>query len=272
MEKTKSGWDKTVYLKEQELDDYAWHRGFFMIDFVRRDLWVQNFTELRNRDISLFTIGDVKGKSVLDIGCGQGMYMLTFLKLGASRVAGIDILEKDVKISNDVIRKNGFNPEAQVADCTQLPYPKNSFDIVFSGDVFEHITYEQKDKCVREIYRVLKPGAIVTIKTPNLKYQKLTNFFRRLKAIARLKNPFKIHIAHTRNNPDNEHIGLTTHKEMRELFLKNTFHEPVNTYVPLERKGFPKSLARLFCKSHYQNEVLVITSRKPIFLGLYDPA
>jgi ubiquinone/menaquinone biosynthesis C-methylase UbiE len=198
--------------------------------------------------------------------------MLTFSKLGAAKAFGIDIRKDDVELSNATIKKNGFEPNAVVADCTALPFPDNSFDIVFSGDVFEHITYEQKDKCVREIYRVLKPGAIVTIKTPNLKYQKLTNFFRRLKAIARLKNPFKIHIAHTRNNPDNEHIGLTTHKEMRELFLKNTFHEPVNTYVPLERKGFPKSLARLFCKSHYQNEVLVITSRKPIFLGLYDPA
>jgi predicted SAM-dependent methyltransferase len=198
--------------------------------------------------------------------------MLTFSKLGAAKAFGIDIRKDDLELSNATIKKNGFEPNAVVADCTALPFPDNSFDIVFSGDVFEHITYDQKNKCLAEIYRVLKPGGIVTIKTPNLKYQKMTNFMRRIKAVLKLKNPFKIHIPHTKNNPDCEHIGLTTHKEMGELFLKNTFHQPVNTYVPLDRKGFPKSLARRFRKSHYLNEVLIITSRKPIFLGLYDPA
>jgi hypothetical protein len=38
MEKTKSGWDKTVYLKEQELDDYAWHKRFFMLDWTNNNV------------------------------------------------------------------------------------------------------------------------------------------------------------------------------------------------------------------------------------------
>ena len=269
MKKSVTGWDRKVFIKKEELNDYTWHRGFFMLNW-KNDIWFQDFAELRNRDISLFTIGDIRGKSVLDIGCGQGMYMLTFLKLGASKAAGIDIKKEDVDYTNSIIRKNGFTPEARVADCTELPYADNSFDIVFSGDVFEHITYEQKDKCMAEIYRVLKPGGIVTIKTPNLKYQKLANLLRRLKAVVKLKNPFNIHIAHTRNNPDCEHIGLTTYRELKQIFLKNTFHEPTITYVRLRRKGLPKIIAKVFVKNHFLNEVIIMTSRKPIFLGLYD--
>jgi ubiquinone/menaquinone biosynthesis C-methylase UbiE len=265
----KKGWKRTNLITEDQLDEFAWHRGFFRKDWDPK-FWIQNFTELKTRDIALFSLGDIQGKSVLDIGCGQGMYMLTFLKLGAKSATGIDIKAEDVKISNEYIIKNGFEPNAIVADCTKLPFPDNSFDKVFSGDVFEHITVEQKDKCIEEIYRVLKPGGNVTIKTPNLKYLKLTNLFRRIKAVAKLKNPFKIHIYHTKNNPDNEHIGLTTHKELRKLFLDNTFHEPVITFIPIERRGFPKFLAKMFYKSYWLNDTIIITAKKPIFLGLYD--
>lgn len=263
------GWDRIKTLPKNQLDEFAWHKGFFQNDW-NPELWIQNFTELRTRDISLFTLGDIYGKSILDIGCGQGMYMLTFLKMGAKDVAGIDLDKNFVKDANEFISKNGFKSNALCADCTQLPFPDNSFDIVYSGDVFEHITFEQKDKCIEEIYRVLKPGGIVTIKTPNLKYLKLTNLLRRIKAVAKLKNPFNIHIYHTRNNPDNEHIGLTTHKELREIFLNNTFHEPSSTFCPLKRKGFPKFLAKRLYKNLWLNDTVIITAKKPIFLGLYD--
>ncbi len=263
------GWDRINIIPQNQLDEFAWHKGFFQNDW-NPEFWKQNFTELRTRDISLFTLGDINGKSILDIGCGQGMYMLTFLKMGAKDASGIDLNKNFVKKANEVISENGFKSNALYADCTQLPFPDNSFDIVYSGDVFEHITVEQKDKCMDEVYRVLKPGGVVTIKTPNLKYLKLANLLRRVKAVTKFKNPFNIYIYHTRNNPDNEHIGLTTHKELRQIFLNNTFHEPLIAFCPLERKGFPKFLAKRFYKSLWLNDTVIMTARKPIFLGLYD--
>lgn len=264
----KSGWASVEFLKSEDIDRYSWFKGFFIYN---KEKWIRNFTELKLRDISIFTLGDIQGKRILDIGSGVGLYSLTLLKLGAGHVSAIDISQKAVEQTNSICKENGFrNYEVKPSSCTELPFENNSFDMVFSGDVFEHITEEQKQKSIAEIFRVLKPGGSVTIKTPNLNYLRISIFLKRLYTILKFKNPFMIHIAHTKNNPDNEHHGLTTHKKLISLFLNNTFHEPAIIYHELERKGLPKIISRFFRRSKYFNEHIIITARKPVFYGLYD--
>lgn len=267
---TKNGWQKVERKSLTEIlaDEYAWHKGFF-IENENREIWKRNYNELKQRDIALFSLGSIQGKSVLDIGCGAGMYALTFLKMGASNVAGIDISEDLIAEAKQNIEKHPFSAHFEVSSCTKLPFADNSFDLVFSGDVFEHLTEEYKRECIAEVYRVLKPSGKFTIKTPNLLYLKGTLIIKRLKAILRLKNPFSIHIAHTHNNPDNEHIGLTTHKALKNLLLEECFHEPVITYQGIHRENLPKVISRLLKKNLYFNQDIIITAQKSIFLGLY---
>jgi 2-polyprenyl-3-methyl-5-hydroxy-6-metoxy-1,4-benzoquinol methylase len=264
------GWDKIEHLTYQQVlnDDYVWHKGFFIAN-GDVNTWQRNYNELLQRDIALFAVGDVRGKDILDIGCGAGMYMLTFLKMGAYSASGIDIDDNLIQKGKAYMQRNNFEADMRVADCTKLPHASDSFDIVFSGDVFEHITEIQKDQCIAEIYRVLRPGGVVVIKTPNINYLKLTLFFKRLKALFSFKNPFNIHIAHTRNNPDNEHIGLTTHKDLMALLTANTFHEPQITYQQLRRKGISASLSKRLQKILCLNQDIIVAARKPIFLGFY---
>ena len=115
---------------------------------------------------------------------------------------------------------------------------------VFSSDFFEHINLEVKEKVISEIYRVLKPGGKLTIKTPNLNFLKVVIFIKRILNVLRLRSPF-IYIPHTRNNPDNEHHGLTTHSELSTLLEDNYFHTPDIVYVPLIRKGLPKYITKI---------------------------
>jgi len=264
-----TGWNKVEFLDSKDLGKYSWHQGYFKHEWNPK-LWKRNFRELKLRDVSLFPLGEIAGKKILDIGCGaEGLYMLTFLKMGASYVAGQDILTASVKTSIALCTENGFNCDAKVGDCTHLAFEDNTFDYVFSGDVFEHITEEQKNKCLAEIYRVLKPGGLVTIKTPNRSYLKASIFLKRISAVLKFKNPFTIHIAHTKNNPDNEHHGLTTHHDLRNLFLENMFHEPTTTFYKLERTGISEWVSTRFEKNLYFNEHIIMTAKKPIFYGLY---
>jgi 2-polyprenyl-3-methyl-5-hydroxy-6-metoxy-1,4-benzoquinol methylase len=198
-----------------------------------------------------------------------GVYLLTFLKMGAKEVAGQDLDAKAIERAKTICDENGFQCDAKTGSCTELLFEDNYFDCVFSGDLFEHITDEMKIESLAEIFRVLKPGGTVTIKTPNKNYLRLSLLFKRLSAILKLKNPLSMHIAHTRNNPDNEHHGLTTHRKMREFLLQNTFHEPTITYHALEREGFPKTIAKLLKNNLFFNEHVIITARKPVFYGLY---
>lgn len=267
---SEKGWNKTEFITTEKAfeDDYTWHKGFFMVE-GDKTTWRRNYNELLQRDLAIMAVGDVQGKDVLDIGCGFGMYMLTFLKLGAKSASGIDLEEKLIERGRKYMEHNNFKVDMRVEDCTKLPHSPNSFDIVFSGDVFEHITETQKEQCVAEIYRVLRPGGIVVLKTPNINYLKIPLFFKRIKAIFKFQNPFSIHIAHTRNNPDNEHIGLTTHKALIKILKDHTFHEPQITYQAVKRKGVSQGLLQRFKKVLFLNQDIIVSARKPIFLGLY---
>lgn len=55
-----------------------------------------------------------------------------------------------------------------VADLNDgIPLEDNSCDVVRAYDALEHIKHENRDKIMREIFRVLKPGGILDSKTPS---------------------------------------------------------------------------------------------------------
>jgi ubiquinone/menaquinone biosynthesis C-methylase UbiE len=264
-------WRTTELIKRENLGENYWAQGFFYEDFGKNEYYRRDFEELRYRDLSLFTLGQIESKIILDVGCGTGLYLLTFLKLGAKYVAGQDISIEAVNIAQNICKKNSFsNFEVKAGNCEKLLFDDLMFDLVFSGDVFEHITKEEKNNFINEIFRVLKPGGKFTIKTPNKDYLRFSIFYKKICYIIKLKNPLKIHIPHTHNNPDNEHHGLTTYKELLKIFGNTMFHEPVITYQVLNKKNIPNFIIRLFKKSKYFNQHIIMTARKPYFYGLYD--
>lgn len=263
-------WNILEIIKKNDMKRSDWfNQGFFCFgEFYKRD-----FEELRYRDISLFTLWPIEGKKVIDIGCGSGLYTLTFLKLKASFVYGQDICEKSVLEAISNCEKEGFNDlccRISIGNCEELIFEDNAFDLAFSGDVFEHITKRQKINFINETFRVLKPGGYFTIKTPNKDYLKLSLMIKRIKAIFRLQNPLKIHILHTHNYPNNEHHGLTTYRELKKIFKNTMFHDPEITYQELNKKNIPLWLKKMFKKSSIFNQQIIITVRKPVFFSIYD--
>lgn len=264
-------WNSKEIIKKNDLQEYYWYQGFFYSDFGKNEYYRRDFEELKYRDLALFSLGQIKSKKILDVGCGSGLYTLTFLKMGAEFVAGQDLSQESLNITIDACKKSGFsNFEMKAGNCETLLFENNSFDLVFSGDVFEHISCKQKENFINEIYRVLKPGGMLTIKTPNKSYLKMSTFLRKISAIIKLKNPFKIHIPHTHNNPNNEHHGLSTYSEFKKIFNSTMFHQPVITYHELNKKHIPRFITKMFKKSSIFNQHIIITVQKPIFYGIYS--
>ena len=135
----------------------------------------------------------------------------------------------------------------------------------------ESVDLNTKRQVITEIYMLLKPGGILVIKTPNLDYLKLSINFKRLFSLLRGESP-RIYIAHTNNNPDNEHHGLTNYKEMREELEGAFFHTPFFIPQYLMRKGISPKMSDLMFKSQIKslNEHLIISTRKSIFVGVSD--
>lgn len=77
-----------------------------------------------------------------------------------------DVTSSALDYSNEFMELNHI--EVDVVDLNQgaLPYPDTHFDLVTFTEVAEHL--ENYRAIVREIYRILKPGGVVIITTPNV--------------------------------------------------------------------------------------------------------
>jgi methionine biosynthesis protein MetW len=103
------------------------------------------------------------GSRCLDIGCGDGRALGPWAIAHQVRYVGVDIARSAV----DRTRARGF--EAQlVEDSGRLPFPDGSFDAAVSLEVIEHLF--QPEATIREALRVVKPGGVIVVTTPNVAY------------------------------------------------------------------------------------------------------
>lgn len=108
------------------------------------------------------------GKTILDVGCGEGQQLLELVSWGARRseLAGIDLLEGRVARARmrlgDTNDQPGSAIDLRAGDASQLPWPDRRFDIVHQNTVFTSILDDgMKRNIAGEIIRVLKPGGVL---------------------------------------------------------------------------------------------------------------
>jgi SAM-dependent methyltransferase len=100
---------------------------------------------------------------ILDVGCGNGQFLAELDdKLGKrTQMYGVDYSEYKLK-SAQAYPYEFRHCNLEVG----IPYEDATFDIVYSGEVIEHIY--NPDFMLEECYRVLKPGGLIVVSTPNL--------------------------------------------------------------------------------------------------------
>jgi len=89
----------------------------------------------------------LEGRSILDVGCGLGMYVRAFRRFSPD-VHGVDIDEAKIATASQEL------PNLRVAPAEDLPYPSGTFDVVLSHEVIEHVTDDRK--ALAEAVRVLR--------------------------------------------------------------------------------------------------------------------
>lgn len=105
---------------------------------------------------TLQQLGDVSGKSVLDVGCGEGGYSRELAVRGA-RVVGIDCAEAVISYCRGRAREEGLDIAYRVCNSCELDgIADASFDVALASMML--MDCEDFEGTVREIHRVLKPS------------------------------------------------------------------------------------------------------------------
>ena len=98
-----------------------------------------------------------KDSLVLDLGAGSGFVEQMNFRGTAGKVCGLD--------PGASVLGNPHLDEAKVGSGEAIPWPEETFDVVFADNVLEHLA--NPEAVFREVLRVLKPGGSFLAKTPN---------------------------------------------------------------------------------------------------------
>jgi ubiquinone/menaquinone biosynthesis C-methylase UbiE len=108
------------------------------------------------KTIHLKFFGNLKGKKLLDLGCGGGQTSIFFAEQGAI-VTGVDFSKKQIDFAKDLAKKKRMGKVSfQQGNMEDLSVFKDcSFDLVNSSHTIHYVKNLQK--CFNEVFRVLKP-------------------------------------------------------------------------------------------------------------------
>jgi SAM-dependent methyltransferase len=185
------------------------------------ELWQRLPAELDPPDLKLrreFMLRSVKsGDRVLDLGSGTGAFTAVLAEAGAQPI-GAEVAE------TAVARARAEHPELEfrvVPIDGPLPFEDNSFDLVWSSEVIEHVA--DTARWLSEVRRVLAPGGRLLLTTPN---------HGRLRVLVGGVAAF--------SEPLGDHLHLYSRRSLRELLEEFGFGE-----VSVRAVGGPPFLKRM---------------------------
>jgi 2-polyprenyl-3-methyl-5-hydroxy-6-metoxy-1,4-benzoquinol methylase len=141
-------------------------------------------------------LGDLKGKRLLDYGCGQGEESCYFARLGAT-VTAIDVSDVGIQVGRERAAANGLDIDFRIMNCVETTFPDGSFDVVHGLGILHHVGLT---KGLREVHRLLVPGGQAVFMEP----LQSPGFVEKAKSILAEKLPRSLEL--TPVTPDEENL------------------------------------------------------------------
>ena len=133
-----------------------------------------SITAVENQHI-LAQFGDVRGKRVLDYGCGAAEGGVFLAKQGA-RVVGIDVSAGMLAAAQRLAARHGVEIETRQVTSDLIPAGDQEFDLIYGNGVLHHVSLPV---AIPELARVMKPGGKGCFIEP-LPYNPVINVYRRI--------------------------------------------------------------------------------------------
>ena len=111
---------------------------------------------------------DVRGKTVLDVGCGVGRVTMELLKAGA-HVTALDNSAKMLAITEEKARKTSLTAlfDSVKSNAAEISLPDSSYDIVVCVGLLEHLPRAVRIDTLKHLFRVVKPSGLIYLVVNN---------------------------------------------------------------------------------------------------------
>jgi 2-polyprenyl-3-methyl-5-hydroxy-6-metoxy-1,4-benzoquinol methylase len=126
-------------------------------------------------EYAYYLLGDVRGKRVLDFGCGAGENT-ALLALRGADVVGIDVSPELIALAEKRCGLHGVKADLRVASCHETGLPDHSFDVVFGIAILHHLDLALS---LKEASRLLKPDGFCIFQEP-IRDSRLAKLLRRV--------------------------------------------------------------------------------------------
>jgi SAM-dependent methyltransferase len=119
-------------------------------------------------EAELHLLGDLKGKRVLELGCGGAQCSVVFAKQGATAI-GVDFSAEQLAFARRLCDREEVRVELRLGDLADLAFLRaDSIDLVFSAYAFGYV--EDLNRVFRQVHRVLKVGSPLVFSLPHPAY------------------------------------------------------------------------------------------------------
>ncbi len=109
---------------------------------------------------------------VLDLGSGSGRHLV---KIKSGKMYLVDFSKEMLKLAEEKAKREKINAEFKQANLWEIPYENEFFDYAICISALHCIEEENREKVVRELYRVLKKGGKAEIGVWNIKSKRFKN-------------------------------------------------------------------------------------------------
>ncbi len=137
--------------------------------------------DIRWRKKAIKLLKEIQPKKILDIATGTGDFAIESLSLNPDKVIGVDISEGMLSVGREKLKKRKLDAKItlQSGDSEDLPFEDNMFDAIIVA--FGVRNFENLEKGLAEMYRVVRPGGKVVIlefsKPKRFPFKQLYNFY-----------------------------------------------------------------------------------------------